>query len=293
MPPAVLRSYTAVAGAALRLGQRSCASQTATLRLRKFHTSRALQDDAAIHGDKNHYETLNVQTDASAADIKKSYFKLSKTHHPDHNPHDPHASRRFMRISEAYRVLSHVDRRSTYDRDVLRLHTRRHPPHSHHGSYSSTGPAGGRPASGLSKRRGTFTGPPPSFFRSGGWGAQSAKRRAAHEESTGGGASSHPNPGGMGPGSTPNHHPDAFHTPHFDRDSHERTHQRNDERMARRRAERERILPETGTLASFFVVSGILVVAVLGPYLIFGGWRKAHKEREKAKRKKAAPASAS
>jgi len=47
-------------------------------------------------------------------------------------------------------------------------------------SFSShTGPAGGRPASGLSRRRTQFRGPPPSFYASGGWGAHSAKRSAA------------------------------------------------------------------------------------------------------------------
>lgn len=117
-----------------------------------------------------------------------------------------------MHLSEAYAVLSHVDKRARYDSDVMRrLH-----PHYHHGpkpsgSYHSTGPAGGRPASGLSRRRGTYQGPPPSFYRSGGWGAHGAKRRAAHEESTGTGAGfrthshphSHANPGGPNPGAPP------------------------------------------------------------------------------------------
>ncbi|KAK4138867.1 DnaJ-domain-containing protein, partial [Trichocladium antarcticum] len=159
---------------------------------RFFHASRRLEAD--VHPNNNHYETLNVHQDASPAEIKKSFYHLSKRHHPDHNPADPLAPNKFMRLSEAYAVLGHTDKRARYDRDVLRHHQRAHGRHNHGPSpssssgssyHSSTGPAGGRPASGLSRRRSAFQGPPPSFFRSGGWGAHGAKRRAAHDESTG------------------------------------------------------------------------------------------------------------
>jgi hypothetical protein len=166
-----------------------------------FHSTPASRRDDT-DDKKTHYEILQVQTDAPPADIKRSFYALSKATHPDHNQHDPAAAgRRFVRISEAYSVLSSAERRAAYDRDVLRLHDRQrggaagahghgHHHHQHHrggGSYSSTGPAGGRPASGLSRRRGTFHGPPPSFYRNGGWGAHQAKRSQAHEESTAGG----------------------------------------------------------------------------------------------------------
>ncbi|AEO63539.1 uncharacterized protein THITE_2011436, partial [Thermothielavioides terrestris NRRL 8126] len=135
---------------------------------------------------------------------KRSFYLLSKRHHPDHNPTDPHAPSRFMRISEAYATLSHADRRARYDREVLpRLNPS--PRYQHHqrpngSSYHSTsGPAGGRPASDLSRRRGTYQGPPPSFFRSGGWGAHGAKRRQAHEESTGFSAAGFASGGGAHP----------------------------------------------------------------------------------------------
>lgn len=165
-----------------------------------FHSTPASRRDDT-DDKKTHYEVLQVHTDAPPADIKRSFYALSKANHPDHNQHDPAAAgRRFVRISEAYSVLSSAERRAAYDRDVLRLHDRQrggaHGQHGHHhhhhrggggGSYSSTGPAGGRPASGLSRRRGTFHGPPPSFYRNGGWGAHQAKRSQAHEESTAGG----------------------------------------------------------------------------------------------------------
>ncbi|OIW29009.1 DnaJ-domain-containing protein [Coniochaeta ligniaria NRRL 30616] len=227
-----------------------------------FHTSPPLRDDS--DSSKNHYETLNVPTDASHAEIKKSFYTLSKTHHPDHNPGNPTSHARFTRIAEAYTVLSHADRRARYDRDNPHLHSS----HAHHsaprrsGSYSSTGPAGGRPPSGLSKRRGTFTGPPPSFYRSGGWGAYGGKRRAAHEETTG--------MGGMGPGQDPLHSA-AGAAPHFDHVGHERMHRRHEEvRRAKRRREGEgewgTPVVDTGLWVRFVVVTGIVVVAGYVPY---------------------------
>ncbi|OTA54036.1 DnaJ-domain-containing protein, partial [Hypoxylon sp. EC38] len=238
----------------------------------------------------NHYETLKLQPGATPAEIKKSFYALSKTHHPDHNPSNPHASRRFMRISEAYSVLSIPAKRAAYDRDTLRLQHHHHPPshpHAHrHGSYSSTSnPAGGRPASGLSRRRTAFQGPPPSFFRSGGWGSQSAKRRAAHEESTGSsfsssstsGSSSYTgagagsaNTGGMGPGQSPFGHGTSV--PHFDREAHERTGRHSDRRRAARRAHFEgrqgAVEAERGMAGMFFVIGGVLMVSILGPFAI-------------------------
>jgi hypothetical protein len=194
--------------------------------------------------------------------LSRSFYTLSKTHHPDHNPGNPHAPRRFMRISEAYSVLSHAEKRARYDRDVMRRrhnHPPKHPPHSYH----STGPAGGRPASGLSRRRGTFTGPPPSFFRSGGWGNHSAKRKAAHEETTGTGGDT----GGMGPGADPLHR--TGRTPGFDSERHEAQHRRVQEHMARRRGA-EIPLVDTGLLFRFMVVAGIISAVAYIPYWVMG-----------------------
>ncbi|KAL1872628.1 hypothetical protein VTK73DRAFT_1432 [Phialemonium thermophilum] len=254
-------------------------------RRRWLHESHVLRDDPE---PRNHYETLNVHPDATPAEIKKSFYSLSKAHHPDHNPTDPHAGRRFMRISEAYAVLGHADKRARYDRDIMRRHSHHHH-HAHRGSYHSSGPAGGRPASGLSRRRGTFTGPPPSFHRSGGWGAHGAKRRAAHDESIGaragaaagggGTASSASTAGGMGPGQNPYGHTEDV--PYFDREAHLRTHRRDDERRARRMAERGfPVGPETSVLTNFVFITTILLSGVLFPFIAFGGWRKS---KDKAK----------
>ncbi len=63
----------------------------------------------------DHYETLGVKRDASAADIKKAYRKLARKYHPDANPGDKQAEERFKRVGEAYDVLSDPDKRKQYD----------------------------------------------------------------------------------------------------------------------------------------------------------------------------------
>ncbi|KAK2056665.1 DnaJ domain-containing protein [Colletotrichum caudatum] len=247
-----------------------------------FTTSRALRDDVA---SANHYETLKVAHDASPSDIKKSFYALSKTHHPDHNRDDPDASRKFHAIAEAYSVLGTPAKRAAYDRS-LPSSSPASPPHGRRGSYHSTGPAGGRPASGLSRRRTTFRGPPPSFYRSGGWGAQSAKRREAHEGSgvgggggddgAGTGASAQP---GMGPGQDPYQHTRSGEVPHFDPQTHTRSQSRQDSRRAHRIAGTEvRIGAQETSVGAFLVVSGILFFSFFVPYVAVGGLRRKKKD---------------
>ena len=60
----------------------------------------------------NYYETLNVSRDASQDEIKRSYRKLVKQHHPDKTGGD---DSQFKKISEAYGVLGDVDRRRHHD----------------------------------------------------------------------------------------------------------------------------------------------------------------------------------
>jgi len=52
------------------------------------------------------YKALGVSEDASESDIKKAYRKLSRKYHPDLNPGDAAAEKKFKEISEAYDVLS-------------------------------------------------------------------------------------------------------------------------------------------------------------------------------------------
>ncbi|TFH99063.1 DnaJ domain-containing protein, partial [Micrococcus lylae] len=56
--------------------------------------------------DKDFYAILGVSKDASESDIKKAYRKLARKHHPDQNPGDAEAERKFKEITEANTVLS-------------------------------------------------------------------------------------------------------------------------------------------------------------------------------------------
>ena len=64
---------------------------------------------------RDYYELLEVQRDADAATIKKSFRRLAMQFHPDRNPGDASAEARFKEINEAYEVLSSPEKRSQYD----------------------------------------------------------------------------------------------------------------------------------------------------------------------------------
>ncbi len=62
------------------------------------------------------YEILGIDRDASPEAIKKAYRKRAMESHPDRNPGDTEAERRFKEAAEAYEVLSNADKRARYDR---------------------------------------------------------------------------------------------------------------------------------------------------------------------------------
>ena len=64
---------------------------------------------------EDYYQTLGVKKTASAEDIRKSYLRLARKHHPDVNPGDSSAEDKFKKISEAYEVLSDPGKREVYD----------------------------------------------------------------------------------------------------------------------------------------------------------------------------------
>ncbi|OMP83646.1 Chaperone protein DnaJ [Diplodia seriata] len=278
--------------------RQQCSSGT-----RQFHAS-------ARHGNaeaQNHYEALELPFSASAADIKRQFYSLSKRHHPDRNKGDPAASSRFVRISEAYHVLGSPEKRSRYDRDQARLHPQHYPHHSHshhHSHPSYAGPAGSRPPSGLSRRRTQFRGPPPSFYRNGAWGAQSAKRSAAggydgysntnpyaettsdHHNDPGDnntytGAFYNSGGGGFGPGQAERGWDTAL--PHWDRVAHRRTQEGISARLSRRARARGESTDEMkngggpwSLLINFFVVGGAIAFVASIP-----SWFNNKQRREK------------
>lgn len=65
---------------------------------------------------QDYYDLLAVSRSASGEEIKKAYRKLAMTYHPDKNPGDKEAEKKFKEISEAYEVLKDEQKRAAYDR---------------------------------------------------------------------------------------------------------------------------------------------------------------------------------
>lgn len=63
----------------------------------------------------DYYKILGVDKNASQEDIKKAYRKLARKYHPDINPNDKEAKKRFQEINEANEVLSNEENRKKYD----------------------------------------------------------------------------------------------------------------------------------------------------------------------------------
>jgi len=65
---------------------------------------------------QDYYELLGVNRTASADDIKKAFRKLAMQHHPDRNPGNKEAERKFKDVNHAYDILKDPDKRAAYDR---------------------------------------------------------------------------------------------------------------------------------------------------------------------------------
>ena len=64
----------------------------------------------------DYYNILGVGKNASADDIKKAYRQKARKLHPDLNPNDKEAHRKFQQLNEANEVLSHPEKRTKYDK---------------------------------------------------------------------------------------------------------------------------------------------------------------------------------
>lgn len=257
----------------------SCVSRTGGPPLLRHPQASQFHRTAIFRADNapNHYETLQLPSSASASDIKRQFYTLSKEHHPDRNQNDPTASTRFVAISEAYHVLSVPEKRAQYDATLQSHSSGSGRPGSANypqGSYSSAS-FGSRPASGLNKKRSTFRGPPPSFYKAGGYGEQGAKRAEyAYQHAQDGqeaGPESYGDFGGFGPGQQKQ----GNEVPHFDDRRHRAMHDNVYQHIwaRRRRTQRapgaERDYARGNMLLDFIVVSGI--IGVIGVTLkVFG-----------------------
>jgi curved DNA-binding protein len=63
----------------------------------------------------DYYKILEITKSASQEDIKKAYRKLARKYHPDLNPNNAEAEKKFKEINEANEVLSHIENRKKYD----------------------------------------------------------------------------------------------------------------------------------------------------------------------------------
>ena len=79
---------------------------------------------------RDYYEVLGIDRNADDATIKKAYRVLAKKYHPDMNPGDANAERKFKEASEAYAVLSDPEKRRKYDQYG-------------HAAFDGAGPGGG------------------------------------------------------------------------------------------------------------------------------------------------------
>ncbi len=95
---------------------------------------------------RDYYDVLGVGRDASEEDIRKAYRRLARKYHPDLNPGDAEAEKKFKELGEAYEVLKDPEKRKAYDR------------FGHDWAHMGAAAGAGGPGGGPSGFRYTWTG---------------------------------------------------------------------------------------------------------------------------------------
>jgi curved DNA-binding protein len=91
----------------------------------------------------DYYKVLSINKNASQEEIKKAYRKLARKYHPDVNPNDREAEKKFKEINEANEVLSNPENRQKYDehgkdwKHAEQFEQARKQQQSHRGTYTS------------------------------------------------------------------------------------------------------------------------------------------------------------
>ncbi|KAI5854396.1 DnaJ domain-containing protein [Tricharina praecox] len=232
-------------------------------RHQQFHTS---HPTAAVAADPpSHYETLQLHETATRADIKKRFYELSKSHHPDRlhlrGGGSSGDKKKFLEISGAYQVLRDPLQRQRYDRELLRAR----------GHRPTVG--GARPATGLSRRGPAPRGPVQSYYRNAVAGAGPGAFRGSAVRKEGGGVGGVG--GGMGGGMGVNGGEGEVRG--FDVKEKQRMHEAHEERRNRRRQTGGDGY-DPGVIVPIVAVTGILAFTVWsGTKAFHGGGREERK----------------
>lgn len=87
------------------------------------------------------YKTLGVSPDTSQDDIRKAYRKAAKESHPDLNPDNPEAEKRFKDINAAYDIVGDADKRKRYDAgEIDETGAEREPERHYYREYAEADP---------------------------------------------------------------------------------------------------------------------------------------------------------
>lgn len=93
----------------------------------------------------DYYKILEIDKSATESEIKKAYRKLARKYHPDLNPNNKEAEKKFKEINEANEVLSHTENRQKYDQygENWKQSEEFEKSHQHQQQYNRGGQQGG------------------------------------------------------------------------------------------------------------------------------------------------------